>query len=367
MGNLKIKDVAGVLHQMAPLAYAEDYDNVGLLLGDEDTVVKGILVCHDALPDVIDEAVLKNCNLIVCFHPIIFSGLKKINGKNYVEQSVLKAIKNDIAVYAVHTSLDNHIAGVNRILCNAIGLQNPEILIPKVNTICKLTTYTVAENAEKVRSALFDAGAGNIGNYDYCSFNSEGTGTYRGNEASNPVIGAKGELVTTREVKIEVTFQKHVKIEVLKALFDAHLYEEVAYEITELENVNQHIGLGMTGTFDSAMTEEEFLMHVRKCLQCKVIKHTKLTGKTIKKVAVLGGSGAFAIANAIKAGADAYITADLKYHNFFEAESKLLLADVGHYESEQYTKNFIVDFLREKIPNFAIHLSETNTNPVKYF
>lgn len=351
---------------MAPLAYAEDFDNVGLLLGNPEDNATGILVCHDALENVIDEAIAKNCNMIVCFHPIIFSGLKKITGKNYVERAVLKAIKNDIAIYAVHTALDNHQDGVNKIFCDSLGLKNTKILIPKQNFIKKLVTYTIPENAEKIRKAMLNTGAGTIGNYENCSFNSEGFSTYQGNQNSNPVVGTKGELTKTNEIKIEVTFEKHLESKILKALFDNHIYEEIAYEIYDLQNSHQNIGLGMIGELETEMPEKEFLEFVKQKMQANGIRHSQFRNKSIKKVAVLGGSGSFAIKNAILAGADAFLTADLKYHQFYEAENQLLLADIGHFESERYTKNYIVEFLRKKILNFAIILSEENTNPVKY-
>ena len=363
---MKIKEIISVLETMAPLAYAEDFDNVGLLVGNPETTATGILVCHDALESVIDEAAAKNCNLVVCFHPIIFSGLKKLNGSNYVERAVIKAIRNDIAIYAVHTALDNHSDGVNKIFCDALGIKNPAILVPKENFIRKLITYTVADNADEIRNAMFEAGAGTIGNYDHCSFNSSGFSTYKGNSNSNPVFGNKGALTIGDEIKVEVTYKKHQESNILKALFDRHIYEEVAYEIYQLENKHQNIGLGMIGELEIAMEEKEFLHFVKDKMQSESIRHSGFTNKIIKKVAVLGGSGSFAIKNAIKAGADAFLTADLKYHNFYEAENKLLLADIGHYESERYTKNYIVDFLQEKITNFAIILSKENTNPVKY-
>ena len=363
---MKLKDITSILEEMAPLAYAEDFDNVGLLVGNPDLNVRGILVCHDALESVIDEAVAKNCNLVVCFHPILFSPIKKITGKNYVERSIISAIKNDIAIFAIHTALDNHRNGVNKIICDVLGLANTKVLIPKQNFIQKLTTFTVAENAVEVRNALFDAGAGSIGNYDNCSFNSQGIGTYMGNENSDPVIGRKFEFVEGNEIKIEVTFEKHLQPKILKALFQSHTYEEVAYEIYNLENQHQNIGLGMTGEFEKPMNELEFLKFVKKTMQCGSIRHSSFLGKPITKVAVLGGSGSSAIKNAINAGADAFLTADLKYHNFYEAENQILIADIGHFESERYTKNYIVDFLTEKIPNFAIVLSDENTNPVKY-
>ncbi|THF49983.1 Nif3-like dinuclear metal center hexameric protein [Flavobacterium supellecticarium] len=364
---MKIKAILDVLEEMAPLAYAEDFDNVGLLVGDTNTTATGVLVCHDALENVIDEAIRRECNLIVCFHPILFSGLKKITGKNYVERSVLKAIKNDIAIYAVHTALDNHQQGVNKIFCDALGLTNTRVLIPKANFIQKLVTYTIPENATTLRNALFEAGAGKIGNYEDCGFTSQGMGSYMGNENSNPEIGERFEFVEATEIKIEVTFEKHLQSKILKALFQNHVYEEVAYEIYALQNAHQNIGLGMTGKLENPMDESEFLQLVKDKMQADGIRHSAFTGKKIQKVAVLGGSGSFAIGNAISAQADAFITADLKYHQFYEAENKLLLADIGHFESERYTKNYIVDYLTKKIPNFAIILSEENTNPVKYF
>lgn len=364
---MKLFEILPLLEELAPLAYAEDFDNVGLLVGNQNEDINGILVCHDALESVIDEAISKKCNLVVCFHPILFSGLKKITGKNYVERAILKAIKNDIAIYAIHTALDNHQQGVNKIFCNALGLMNTKILIPKENFIKKLITYTVPENASTLRNALFEAGAGKIGNYEECSFNSNGIGTYKGNENSNPTIGTKFELTETKEVKIEVTFEKYLESKILKSLFKNHIYEEVAYEIYSLTNKHQNIGLGMIGEFETPMNETEFLTFVKNKMQCGGIRHSAFLNKNIKKVAVLGGSGSYAIKNALQAGADAFLTADLKYHQFYEAENRLLLADIGHFESERYTKNYIVDYLKEKITNFAVVLSEENTNPVQYF
>ncbi len=363
---MKIKEILSILEEMAPLAYAEDFDNVGLLVGNSEAEATGVLVCHDALESVIDEAIEKQCNLVVCFHPILFSGIKKITGKNYVERSVLKAIKNDIAIYAVHTALDNHQQGVNKIFCDALGLTNTKILIPKSNFIYKLVTYTIPENFQELRNALFDAGAGKIGNYEDCSFNSKGIGTYLGNENSHPQIGERFEFVEGEEIKIEVTFEKYLQSKILKALFKHHVYEEVAYEIYALQNTHQNIGLGMIGDLPQEMNELEFLQMVKQKLDCGGIRHTEFLENPIRKVAVLGGSGSFAISNAIQAGADVFLTADLKYHNFYEAENRIVLADIGHFESERFTKNYIVDYLTKKIPNFAIVLSQINTNPVKY-
>jgi dinuclear metal center YbgI/SA1388 family protein len=363
---MKIKDIAACIEEIAPLNYAEDFDNVGLLVGDFNTEVTGVLVTLDTLENVIDEAIENKCNLILSFHPILFSALKKLNGKNYVERVVIKAIKNNISIYAMHTALDNSFKGVNAKICEMLGLKNKKILIPQKNTLRKLTTYAPNDAAEKVRQALFNAGAGNVGNYDNCSFNAEGYGTFRGDENSNPFVGEKGKLHTENETLVGVIFEKHKERNVLSALFKSHPYEEVAYEIVSLENKNQEIGLGMTGELEEEKSEIDFLNFLKNTMHSKGIRHSELLGKPIKKVAVLGGSGSFAIKNAIEAGADIYVTADIKYHEFYKAENKLIIADIGHYESEQFTKNLLVDILTKKFPNFAIILSQKNTNPIYY-
>ncbi|MBP0904457.1 Nif3-like dinuclear metal center hexameric protein [Mariniflexile gromovii] len=362
-----VQDVINHLEELAPLAYAEDFDNVGLLVGDKNAKVTGILVTLDTLEAVVDEAIAEKCNLIVSFHPIIFKGLKKLTGKNYVERVVMKAIKHDIAIYSIHTALDNALQGVNDMICNTLGLTNKRILIPQSETIKKLTTYVPKDEAEQLRTALFSSGAGTIGNYSNCSFNVEGYGTFNGNDTSNPTKGKKGITHTEAETKITITFPKHLEYKILQTLFKSHSYEEVAYEVTTLENKNQQIGMGMVGELEESMSELDFLSYLKTKMDTKCIRHSSLLNKKIKKVAVLGGSGSFAIEAAKNADADAFITADLKYHDFFTAENSILLADVGHYESEQFTKNLLVAYLTKKITNFAIILSKTNTNPVKYF
>jgi len=363
---MKIKDITTCIEEIAPLNYAEDFDNVGLLIGNYNTTVTGVLVTLDTLENIVDEAIEKKCNLIVSFHPIIFSGLKKINGNNYVERVVLKAIKNDIAIYAMHTALDNSFQGVNAKICDVLGLKNKKVLIPQKNTIKKLTTYVPNLNAEEVRIALFKAGAGNIGNYDNCSFNTEGYGTYQGNDNSNPTVGEKGILHTEKETFISVIFEKHNEKNILSALFKSHPYEEVAYDIVPLDNLHQEIGIGMIGELTEEQNGLDFLNFLKNTMNAKGIRYSKLIGKPIKKVAVLGGSGSFAIQNAINSGADCYVTSDIKYHEFYKAENKLIIADIGHYESEQFTKNLLVDILTKKFPNFAIILSNKNTNPIYY-
>lgn len=363
---MKIKEVTNYIEKIAPLYYAESFDNVGLLIGNYDTEITGILVTLDTLEETVEEAIAKNCNLIISFHPIIFSGLKKINGNSYVERVVLKAIKNNIAIYATHTALDNSNNGVSAKMCEVLDLTNRQILIPKKEIIKKLTTYVPFADANTVRNELFKAGAGNIGNYNHCSFNVEGKGSYQGNENSNPTIGKKGQLMFEEETCISVIFESHLEPTILKSLFNCHPYEEVAYEIIRLNNTHQNIGMGMVGELDKEMEESEFLHFVKKTFKTDCVRHSELLNKPIKKVAVLGGSGSFAIKNAINAKADAYISADFKYHEFYKAEQQILLADVGHYESEQFTKNLLVDYLTKKFSTFAIILSEKSTNPIHY-
>lgn len=363
---MTVKDITKILEELAPLSHAEDFDNVGLLVGNYNMNVKGILVTLDTLENVVDEAIKKGCNMIVSFHPIIFMGLKKLTGANYVQRVVLKAIANNIAIYSMHTALDNSNMGVNAKICEVLGIKNPKILIPKKGTIKKLTTYAPLASADAVKSALFKAGAGEMGEYSNCSFSTDGDGSFMAGVDANPTIGKIGETHFEKEVQINMVFSFEKEKSIISALFDNHPYEEVAYEIATLENTNQNIGMGMFGVLDVEMDEGAFLQMVKKRMNASVVRHSNLLGKKVKKVAVLGGSGAFAISAAKKADVDVFITSDLKYHQFYEAEDQLVLADIGHFETEQFTKDLLVDYLIKKIPNFAISLSESITNPIKY-
>lgn len=369
---MKIKEITNLLEELAPLSNAEDFDNVGLLVGDYLTDVNGILISLDTLEEVVEEAINENCNLIISFHPIIFKGLKKINGKNYVERAILKAIKNDIAIYSMHTALDNAYDGVSAKMCDVLDLRKKDVLIPKNNEILKLTTYIPKENAEKLLIALHEAGAGSLGNYSESSFSFPGISTFKGNENAKPTVGKKNELQIKPETCINVTFEKHKEKQVLEALFKNHVYEEVAYEIISLGNDNQKVGMGMIGELPIDLKEEQFLEYVADKFDAKGVRFSNPTGKLIRKIAVLGGSGAFAIEAAKNAKVDAYISADFKYHDFFKAENQLILIDIGHYESEQFTKNLLFDYLNEKFTNFApalkakLVISKINTNPINY-
>ena len=363
---MTVKDITKILEELAPLAHAEEFDNVGLLVGNPNMNVTGALVTLDTLENVVDEAIEKKCNLIISFHPIIFKGLKRITGSTYVERVVLKAITHNIAIYSMHTALDNSKMGVNAKICEVLGLKNPEILIPKKGVIKKLVTYAPVAETEKVKSALFAAGAGEIGKYSNCSYSLDGVGSFMAGDMANPSVGKIGEIHFEKETQINVIYSFEKEKKVLEALFKVHPYEEVAYEVVTLENTNQDIGMGMIGTLETEMEEQDFLLQVKSKMNASVIRHSQLLGKKVKKVAVLGGSGAFAIAAAKRAKADVFITSDIKYHQFYEAENELVIADIGHFETEQFTKDLLVDHLTKKIPNFAVSLSESITNPIKY-
>jgi dinuclear metal center YbgI/SA1388 family protein len=362
-----VREIADILEELCPLSLAEDFDNVGLLVGDPEREVSGILVTLDALEEVVDEAIDKNLNLILTFHPIVFKGLKKITGKNYVEKAVIKAIENKINIFSVHTALDNVMQGVNGRICEVLGIRAPQILLPKRGSIKKLVTYVPEAALPGVREALFEAGGGTIGNYSHCSFSVHGKGSFRPEEGSQPTLGNHGQTEITDEYQIHMTFPARVEKTLLRALFKSHPYEEVAYEVTTLDNAHQQEGMGMIGKLEEPMEESDFLSLVKERMGCGCIRHSALLGKPVRRVAVLGGSGGFAIEAARALQADIFLTADLKYHQFYEAENKMVLADIGHYESEQYTKNLLAEYLTKKIPNFAIALSESKTNPIKYF
>jgi len=364
---MKIQDITNFLETVAPASLQENYDNAGLLTGSAGWDCTGIVTTLDATEEVVLEAIQKNCNLVVAHHPIIFGGLKKINGKNYVEKAVIAAIKNDIAIYAIHTNLDNIMNGVNGKMAELLGLKNRQILQPKKNLVKKLVTFVPTLQAETVRSAIFEAGGGQIGNYSECSFNSQGEGTFKAGRGTTPFVGKQGIRHTENETKIELIFPAWLEGNVCNALIKSHPYEEVAYDIISLDNFHQQTGSGMMGELETAMSEVDFLQLLQKAFHLSVIRHTPLKGGMVKKVALCGGAGSFLIGAAVASGADFYVTGDVKYHEFFDANGRLVIADIGHYESEQYTIELLFDIIREKFPNFAVQKSGVKTNPVNYF
>lgn len=362
----KIKDIISYLEDFAPLSLQEDYDNAGLIIGNKNRECTGIIICLDSTEEVIQEAIEHGCNLVIAHHPIIFKGLKKITGGNYIERTVIKALKNDIAVYAVHTNLDNMKHGVNKKISDLLKIQNPIILSPKTGGMMKLVTFIPQEDTLKVLDVLHQAGAGSIGNYDHCSFRIQGTGRFKPNEAADPHIGEKNKMEEVKEQRVEVIFPDYLKNMVLSALFQSHPYEEVAYYLHELANESSEVGAGMIGNLEKRMKPEEFLRYLKEKMHLDCVRYTPTDKPVIHKVAVCGGAGSFLLSKAIQQQADALITADFKYHDFFNGEKKIMIVDIGHYESEQFTKDLIYGLLNKKFSNIALRLSDINTNPIRY-
>lgn len=355
------------MEQWAPPSYSESYDNVGLLVGNRNESVRGILVSLDCTEAIVDEAIAKGCNLVVSHHPLIFSGLKSLTGKNYVERTLLKAIINGIALYAVHTNLDSIMTGVNGKIADKLGLVKRSILSPKKSTLSKLTVFVPTGDEPKVRQAMFEAGAGAIGNYSGCSFQSEGTGTFLPETGANPTIGTVGKMKVQEESRIEVVCPSYLSSVVIAAMKAVHPYEEVAYYLQQLANENQLVGSGMIGELLEEMEGHQFLSFLKNSMDVRVIRHTEVLENRVRKVALCGGSGSFLLKDAMRSGADVFVTGDFKYHEFFDSEREIMIADIGHFESERFTIDLIADYLRKNFSTFAIRLTEVNTNPIHYF
>ncbi len=366
MSVVKVKDIARIIEDFAPLSLQESYDNAGLLIGNSQMEVTGVLITVDIVEAVIDEAIEKNCNMIVSHHPLIFSGLKKITGQNYIQQCVIKAIKNDIAIYAAHTNLDNVFYGVNGYFADKLGLQNKQILVPKSGVLTKLITYVPKEKAESVKQAVFNAGAGVIGNYDCCSFNVEGKGTFRANENATPFVGEKNKLHTETETRVEVVLPKYLTSKVVAEMLKAHPYEEPAFDILPLNNEWSRVGAGMVGELSEKIEAIHFLENLKEKLNLSTIRYTGDITQKIKRVALCGGSGSDFLKYAMREKADIYISGDFKYHQFFDAENQIIIADIGHFESEAHTKEIFYELISKKIPTFAVRISDINTNPINY-
>lgn len=363
--NLNV--LTSYLESLAPLAWQEDYDNSGLIVGNPSQDIQSALISLDCTEEVLDEAIRLGCNLIISHHPIVFKGLKRFNESNYVERVVMKAIKNDIAIYAIHTNLDNVSQGVNGKIAEKLGLQNTRIISPKSGLIKQLVVYVPEKHADKLRKALFESGAGEIGKYRECSFNNSGIGTFTPTAGSNPHSGEIDKQHQGEETRIEVIYPKQLEGKVLSAMVANHPYEEVAHSIFQMDNKHQGVGAGIIGELKNSVSELEFLAFVKEKLRTQVIRHTALLNKPIKTVAVCGGAGSFLLKNAIHSAADVFITGDFKYHEFFDAENKILINDIGHFESEQFTQELLLEIIQKKFPNFAVRLTEVNTNPINYY
>ena len=364
---MKVKDITKCLQEWAPLPFQESYDNSGLIVGDEEMLIKGCMISLDLTELVIEEALAHECNMIISHHPIIFKGIKKLSGNHWVNKCLIKAIKNDLAIYAIHTNLDNLLHGVNGMIANRLKLTHRQVLRPMQHTLNKLVTFVPIEHKSKIQTALHEAGAGRLGNYKECSFNVTGEGSFKPTEGSNPTLGSLNRLESVEESRVEVILPSHKKDAILSALKSAHPYEEVAYFLSSLENNQSNLGSGLIGLLANPMPIKEFLDHLKSTMGLIYIRHTKLVGDNVNKIAVCGGSGSFLLNDACALGADIFISADFKYHDFFEADGRVTIVDIGHYESEVFTKQLVCDFLNEKFTNIAFHLSEVNTNPINYF
>ncbi len=364
---MKLHELTNYLEEMAPLAWQESYDNSGLIVGQPDMEISSAIISLDCTEEVVEEAIQRGANLIISHHPIVFKGLKRFNGSNYVERVVMKAIRHDIAIYAIHTNLDNVALGVNNKIADRLMLENRQILAPKKQVLQKLVTYVPVAQAEEVRNALFHAGAGKLGKYGDCSFNTPGTGTFKALAGANPFVGEIGERHQEEEIRVEVLLPANIQRKVVAALKQAHPYEEVAYEILTIENQYFELGSGMVGTLAEPMNPIGFLAYLKKELNAQVIRHTTLPQHKIQKIAVCGGSGSFLLQDAIRSGADVFVTSDFKYHEFFDAEGKIVIADIGHFESEQFTQELLLEVIQKKFPTFAVRLTEKQTNPINYY
>jgi len=363
---MKLKEMCSYLDSEVPLSYQESYDNSGLQIGKADSEITSAIISLDVTEEVIDEAIRSCCNLVVSHHPLIFGVIKKISDASTTGRIIIKCIKHDIAVYSAHTNLDIFQNGVSRKMAEKLELKNIKVLSPLGHKLLKLVTYIPVSHLDSVRAALFEAGAGVIGNYDQCGFVTAGTGSFRGNDSTNPFAGKKGERHFEDEYRFETILFSHLKEKVIRALLATHPYEEVAYDLYELENEFYGAGLGCTGEFSEPFEERELLKMISTVFDINGIRFSKLTGKKISKVALCGGSGVSLLPMAIASGADVFITADIKYHNFFDADKKILLVDAGHFETEKFSSEILKDLIMKKFPKFAVRFSETNTNPINY-
>lgn len=364
---MTIQEIIKVLESEAPVLLQEGYDNTGLITGNFSQECTGVICSLDATEAVIEEAIENNCNLVVSHHPIIFNGLKKLNGTNYVERAIIKAIRHDIAIYAIHTNLDNIKNGVNGRIADALGLLNRQVLLPKPGMLLKLYTFVPLEYVEQVRSALFEAGAGHTGLYSECSFGTPGTGTFKPGKDAKPFLGEIAARHHENELKIEVIYPAWKQNAIVNALKASHPYEEVAYDLVKLDNNTDQAGSGIIGNLNEPVASPDFLQMLKDIFNLVVIRHTNILKPMVQRIAVCGGAGSFLTRAAIANGADVYLSADYKYHEFFDADDKIMITDIGHWESEQFTIDLLVEILTANFPTFAIQKSKTRTNPVYYF
>lgn len=363
---MTVNDIIAEIESLAPIAYQESFDNTGLTVGEPNQQVSAVLICFDVTEKIIDEAIERNADLIISHHPVIFKGIKQLNGKTPTERIVTKAIKHNIALYAAHTNLDNAWCGINARLSDKIGLINQQVLIPKKDALLKLVTFVPTAHADNVRSALFTAKAGEIGNYDCCSYSTTGYGTFRAGDNTNPFVGEKGQIHNEQEVRVETIVKRHLLSKTINALLQSHPYEEVAYDIYPLNNILPNVGLGRVGNLPQPIPIIDFLKQLKQLFSVTHLRYSEPNIKHVSRVAVCGGSGSEFINDAIRAKADVYITGDCKYHQFIDAAPDILLIDIGHYESEYFATEIFYELLSKKFPNFAVYLAKNSLNPINY-
>lgn len=363
----RISDIASLLEAIAPPSLQEDYDNSGLLIGEPHTEVTGVLVSLDVTEAVVAEAVRKGCNLIVSHHPLIFRPLKRLTGRNQVERTAMAALRAGVGLYAIHTNLDNVAHGVNAMMADKLGLDDFETLRPAKATLSKVVTFVPHDDLDAVRQAMFAAGAGNLGDYDECGFVTRGEGTFRAQPGSNPHLGSVGQREGVEEARLEVIVERWNVGPVVAAMHDAHPYDVVAHDVLHLENAHPTAGSGGIGGYDVPLSWSAFVDRLKSAFGAPVVRHTAPPETPISTVALCGGTGSFLLPDAIRAGADVFLSSDFKYHEFFGTEGRITIADIGHAEAEGGISAWLVDqlaVLKVGFPNFAVLLSEVRTNPI---
>ena len=363
----RISDIASLLEAIAPPALQEDYDNSGLLVGEPETEVSGVLVSLDVTEAVVAEALEKGCNLIVSHHPLIFRPMKRLTGRNEVERTVMAALRAGIGLYAIHTNLDNVAHGVNAMMAEKLGLDDFATLRPAKSTLSKVVTFVPHDHLDAVREAMFAAGAGSLGDYDECGFVTQGQGTFRAQPGSDPHVGSVGQREGVEEARLEVVVERWNVGRVVAAMLDAHPYDLVAHDVVHLENDHPTAGSGGIGSYDVPLDWAAFVDRLKIAFGAPMVRHTAPPEGPIAIVALCGGTGSFLLPDAIRSGADVFLSSDFKYHEFFGTEGQITIADIGHAEAEGGISQWLVDqlsVLKDGFPNFAVLLSEVRTNPI---
>lgn len=373
--TILVKNIESTLSQLAPAMLKMDYDNVGLQVGDSSSKVKKILVSLNITSEVAEEAVKKKCDLIVSHHPLIFRPLKNIRAGEGNSDIIIKLVRNNISYIACHTNFDSVKQGVSFLLAEKIGLKNPKVLVTskeirKSSYIenYKLTVYVPKTHLFLLKKALAEAGAATIGEYDFCYFEQEGTGSFRPGIKATPHIGEKEKLSEITEIKLETIVPVRTVSSVIKALLQTHPYEEPAYDLYKLENDFQNYGLGAIGDLEKEVSMNEFLKIVTNKLKIDNVRFSRPeNSKRIKRVAVMGGSGGDMWRKALSQGADAYLTAECDHHTFLDAKGKLFIVEATHQATEQFAVQGLTNYIKSKYANLEVVTSQEDCDPILYY